>query len=76
VPGHLPKLLADDADRDVGRTAGAEGHHDPDRFRRIFVLCRSTAGAAGKEEERQYREHRTLHDHALFPANEECRTGI
>src|SRR5207245_7387211 len=24
VAGHLPKLLADDADRDVGRTAGAE----------------------------------------------------
>src|SRR5207245_11122087 len=52
VAGHLPKLLADDADRDVGRTAGAERYHHPDRFRRIFVLCRSAGDAAGKEEER------------------------
>ena len=53
VAGHLPHLLADDADRDVGRAARAERHHHPDRLRRILVLRLRKAADANDESNEQ-----------------------
>ena len=62
----LAHLLADDADDDVGRAAGAERDIDLERLRRKFVLRHGGRGDRNAKR-RCNKEGPSLHDILPFP---------